>query len=400
MQFQPASHDPRSLFQPGRTPGYKGWILPRAGNPNLWHVSKLLLLKFASGTTPLWGPAAESLRLSVYGVAAVELFREKKMWPYPETEEADSSYYDNDWICGICRQDLRAPRTLPCRHIFCGACLDDLALRKSPLMCPICESPTVQPAMEYIVPQPGKAVVGPSLVQARLRSITCTVHPQERLTSQCWQCKATVCAKCLDESHKGHETTALASRESLQGKYAKQVDSKQRTEDFLKNLDTVEKSVTENHLQTKQSINDEYELLSQKLLNRRDVLLREVNDNLEHNMADIARERKIAQNQLEELNKVQATNGKKEKLKSKSNVTIPVLLQPSTIRFEVADADPNSFNIGRVVINGRGQGQGSEDDDKETDKSDDDEDVGCLSALTNNIPNFFTSTFSSFLPGM
>ncbi|CAH1241123.1 Hypp6310 [Branchiostoma lanceolatum] len=295
------------------------------------------------------------------------------MWQNSGTDLSDSSYEDDGSVCGICHQALRAPRTLSCRHVFCGTCLDDLDGRQSPLICPICDSPATQSGIKYIVRQPGKAIVGPSLAQAgaeRQKSISkCSEHPQKRLAS-----------------------LEIASKESVQTTHVKRVDSKQRTEDFLKNLDIVENSVTENHLQTKQSINDEYEVLSQKLLNRRDVLLREVEDNLEHNMGAIAREREIAQNQLEELNKAQAIDGKKEKRtdKSRSNIAIPVLLQPSTTRFEAIDAHPESFCIGHVIIHE--QDQGSEDGDVEIYKGD--EDVGCFDALTNS----FSSALSNIKP--
>ncbi|XP_078662290.1 tripartite motif-containing protein 2-like [Branchiostoma floridae x Branchiostoma belcheri] len=317
------------------------------------------------------------------------------MWPYFSAEDTDSSYSDDESVCGICQQTLRAPRTLSCRHVFCGACLDGLESKQSaPLKCPICESPAKQSAVSYIVRQPGKPVVGPSLVQARRKSLPkCSEHPKKRLALHCKQCEVVICKHCLEGSHKGHKTLSLLdlrSTENLQARLGKRVDSKQRTEDFLRNLETVEKSVTENHLQTKQSINDQYELWSKKLVERRDFLLREVDDNLEHNMAAIAREREIAQNQLEELNKIQAINGKEKKLadKSRSNMAIPVLLQPSTTRFEASDADPEVFNIGHVIIHRRDQEV--EDGDKESNNYDEDDDLGygCFDSISKKIPNF------------
>ncbi|XP_019613733.1 PREDICTED: nuclear factor 7, ovary-like [Branchiostoma belcheri] len=301
------------------------------------------------------------------------------MWAHSETDETDSSCSEDNSICGICRQALQVPRTLPCRHVFCGACLDDLARRQSPLVCPICESPAREPALSCTIPQQGKAVVGLSLVKAvptRRKSFEkCSEHPQKWLALQCRQCAVDIFKRCLG------------------GTPAKQVDSKQRTEDFLRNLDNLIKSSTENHLQTKQRISDQYDLRVQKLLHRRDVLLREVDDNLEHNMAAIAREGEIAQNQLKELNKVQSIKGKKGKLtnKSRNYIAIPVLPQPSTTSFEAIDADLECF-IGRVTIHR--PDQECENGGKKTDG---DEDVGCFSSPTNKKESMISYLSCLFL---
>ena len=125
--------------------------------------------------------------------------------------------------CSICLDDPTDPRRLPCLHVFCHDCLEQLIERRSNqdglFPCPYCRYehtlpeigvdafPTVEPIIE-------------SSVGKHERKIKCRLH-NETHDVFCTKCKRPVCKNCLTTTHKQHDAVDLAEflhvrRETLQ----------------------------------------------------------------------------------------------------------------------------------------------------------------------------------------
>ena len=47
--------------------------------------------------------------------------------------------------CGICLEQFKKPRALPCLHAFCEECLEKYCKGKNQVLCPTCKQPAVVP---------------------------------------------------------------------------------------------------------------------------------------------------------------------------------------------------------------------------------------------------------------
>ncbi|XP_078573675.1 uncharacterized protein LOC144860385 [Branchiostoma floridae x Branchiostoma japonicum] len=209
--------------------------------------------------------------------------------------------------CSICLQLPTKPKVLPCQHTFCQDCLKKVAGQKSTFPCPDCHQQVRLPP-EGIKDLPDNQLVT-SLCERLQNSTTssgknkqqpqsgkCSVHPSEDVKLYCKQCKVPVCDECLDRSHSGHTTMKLkkASQDwmsTVQPLITEGSDILGTQCNFLKSLGEKEKTLQKQKLQTENSIEYDFDKMVQKLKERRDQLLCQVEENHKKNINILQEER-------------------------------------------------------------------------------------------------------------
>ena len=48
-------------------------------------------------------------------------------------------------VCGVCLEQFKKPRVLPCLHAFCETCLEKYCKGKKQILCPTCQQATAVP---------------------------------------------------------------------------------------------------------------------------------------------------------------------------------------------------------------------------------------------------------------
>ncbi|XP_013400535.1 tripartite motif-containing protein 59-like [Lingula anatina] len=126
--------------------------------------------------------------------------------------------------CPVCLELYDDPRTLPCQHIFCLACLSGIMRGDRSVCCPICrEIVKVGPRGTASLPRSFLAagLVGDLIerpvshaasghVQEDQREIKrCQEHPTEEIVLFCREESTPICLKCLAQGHENHRFTTV-----------------------------------------------------------------------------------------------------------------------------------------------------------------------------------------------
>ncbi|XP_035671514.1 tripartite motif-containing protein 3-like [Branchiostoma floridae] len=138
--------------------------------------------------------------------------------PAEVTRETDLPT-DELLTCGICLEDFKTPKLLPCGHTFCQACLERYVRGASDMTCPVCRRQVAIPP-EGVGALPGNFWVGNvrELLrgQRRERRVNvgdtrrlCAVHGDAEFRCFCKDCSQPVCAECIVDSHRDHDVSSL-----------------------------------------------------------------------------------------------------------------------------------------------------------------------------------------------
>ncbi|KAI8521434.1 hypothetical protein Bbelb_011880 [Branchiostoma belcheri] len=137
------------------------------------------------------------------------------------TDGGDTKTDSNIPTCGVCLEELRRPRLLPCGHECCMKCLEYWEQDgRSPLLCPTCRQ------VVYLPPEGIAGLMKPLWVGNchRLSSrttddknasgpgkgTTCRQHEKCGLTWYCSACERTVCRECVTTEHAKHPVSHIA----------------------------------------------------------------------------------------------------------------------------------------------------------------------------------------------
>lgn len=138
--------------------------------------------------------------------------------------ETESIYEGQETInCPICSRCFKSPKVLPCLHVFCAECVQELVRQRHGqafLQCPKCPK-------SVEIPAPYTAdTLPPSLHHGRLLDLRLLENPQHSSSScgscnvrasvvcYCFQCSEFLCTECLNAHHlvkilKEHRTVKL-----------------------------------------------------------------------------------------------------------------------------------------------------------------------------------------------
>ncbi|XP_035670159.1 uncharacterized protein LOC118411780 [Branchiostoma floridae] len=135
------------------------------------------------------------------------------------TDGGDTKTESDVWTCGVCLEELRRPRLLPCGHECCMRCLEYWEEGgRSPLLCPTCRQ------VVYLPPEGIAGLLKPVWVgNCRLPSrttndknasgprkvTTCHKHGECGLTWFCDTCERSVCRECVTTEHEKHPVSHI-----------------------------------------------------------------------------------------------------------------------------------------------------------------------------------------------
>eukprot|EP00058_Branchiostoma_floridae_P007198 XP_002592686.1 hypothetical protein BRAFLDRAFT_67125 [Branchiostoma floridae] len=208
--------------------------------------------------------------------------------------------------CSICLELFNKPKVLPCQHTFCQGCLQQLTLNKTTLFqCPVCSQWARKPC-QGVKALPDNILV--TTLQMRVQHQAtpvkrkreskdrCVLHQSEEIKLYCQQCDVPVCNECLDQNHSDHCTVSLkkAAQERkapVQALVDEGKNNLARSCTFVKSLRDKERGLKEQTQQTKNNIISTYNQMVQKLTERRDCLLSEVEKIDNENMTMLQKER-------------------------------------------------------------------------------------------------------------
>ncbi|XP_066283279.1 tripartite motif-containing protein 2-like [Branchiostoma lanceolatum] len=122
-------------------------------------------------------------------------------------------------LCGICLDDFKTPKLLPCGHTFCEKCLENFAKRGRTFCCPNCRRKIDLPH-GGIKALPGNFWIGGmrDLLMATKKDDDrrrggfhekCLLHKEEELRYFCLDCERMICAECMVDEHSGHRVSRL-----------------------------------------------------------------------------------------------------------------------------------------------------------------------------------------------
>jgi len=112
--------------------------------------------------------------------------------------------------CPVCREAFRDPRELPCTHVFCFKCVEEVDLafkrteRPTTRTCPICR--IALPDDLTALPKGKVAAIAGVEHSDRPVSNVCTAHSGHVIVGVCDKCHCLVCEQCCEEGnkHAGH----------------------------------------------------------------------------------------------------------------------------------------------------------------------------------------------------
>jgi len=161
---------------------------------------------------------------------------------------AETATNANDLVtCPMCLNVFDSPRSLPCGHSFCLACIRGHCKDKPPAsksFCPLCKQ-------NFQVPGDGIEELPTSnhlrrlvdcrsncrlhtdekmnldsgelkAVSRRLRGVHCEKHDDQLTTSHCFDCLENVCSSCSETHHKKHR---LKTIETLAAELKQQIET-------------------------------------------------------------------------------------------------------------------------------------------------------------------------------
>ena len=121
----------------------------------------------------------------------------------------------NPVICTICQESPNDARRLPCFHIFCRSCLQNLIRSQShqtrnKLECPNCRNTTdLQSYGVDAFPRAWIQSTRPSQPRSS-EYIQCLDHSSHRLNLFCFRCEEVICKQCRRSNHNEHGTAKLS----------------------------------------------------------------------------------------------------------------------------------------------------------------------------------------------
>ncbi|XP_035659866.1 tripartite motif-containing protein 3-like [Branchiostoma floridae] len=215
--------------------------------------------------------------------------------------------------CSICLDLFIRPKALPCQHTFCQDCQRDHAEVRVPFQCPNCRLEVSLPP-DGVAGFPDNHLVTSLCEKLQHTESTeqpksekrCGIHISNTLKLYCTQCQKPVCELCLEETHNNHRTTTVnqAAQEKRSTVQALITEGRHILESycsFIRSLREKEKTLNEQKQQTDKSIHQAYNQMLQKLIERREQLLSESEQNSRKNLATMQSGREIVLTDFNEL---------------------------------------------------------------------------------------------------
>ena len=204
------------------------------------------------------------------------------------------SKLDSQLTCAVCLDRYTEPKTLPCLHIYCKKCLDELVQLGCELKCPSCRKPTrlsergtsglptafyINSLLEIDAVLQKEAVVVP----------LCHDHNDRPKDLYCEKCETHICYKCSTDSHRKHKCDRS---EYLFTKHKQQIETsllsvKQRidnVEQILGHYDTREKEMRDQEEVVQMKIDAVYQQLIERLQESRRNLSRQATAELQEKL--------------------------------------------------------------------------------------------------------------------
>ncbi|XP_078661149.1 E3 ubiquitin-protein ligase TRIM32-like [Branchiostoma floridae x Branchiostoma belcheri] len=228
--------------------------------------------------------------------------------------------------CGICFEPFTKPKALPCQHTFCLRCLENQHKKwledcrrmprqeQQPFRCSICREP-VTLTSKGVAGLPDNHLASnlceefSKKTQLEGQKNRCGFHPTKEVDLFCQQCEVLICSECIGDGHPGHNITGVKQvaskiKANIRAQVKKGQQKMEAFSTFLKNIQDVQKRLTDNKTQTQQEINKAFEEQVQKLQKQRDGLLETVDKTHQDNMAALTGPRDTVLTQVAELSRV------------------------------------------------------------------------------------------------
>ncbi|CAD5114936.1 DgyrCDS3966 [Dimorphilus gyrociliatus] len=186
--------------------------------------------------------------------------------------------------CGICWKTYSQPKILPCLHTFCSNCLMEyLPAESLGITCPVCRH-------QSILPQNGIEGLPNNNTLINLLSgsinddqIFCPSHPKNCIELYCNECETAICYECTSAEHDQHEFDTIADAVNDQKKEMVTLvkEAKQRVPEIMQALKTIKKvkdELVENHTTAKRSALATFDLILNRLRQRRDLVLEDIKE--------------------------------------------------------------------------------------------------------------------------
>ena len=116
---------------------------------------------------------------------------------------------EEEVTCPLCLYIYTEPKKLPCEHVYCKQCLQDLAFRgkQGIISCPECRTDTPVPPnfdiTQFVTPHRVNRLIEmywqnlePEAAATAAKTITCPVHKSQALALYCETCESLVCRDC------------------------------------------------------------------------------------------------------------------------------------------------------------------------------------------------------------
>ncbi|XP_019637286.1 PREDICTED: tripartite motif-containing protein 3-like [Branchiostoma belcheri] len=228
--------------------------------------------------------------------------------------------------CGICFEPFTKPKALPCQHTFCLGCLESQHKtwledcsrmphqEQQPFRCSICQEP-VTLTSKRVAGLPDNHLVSNLCEEFSKKTQVggpknrCGFHQTKEVDLFCQQCEVPVCSECIGDGHPGHNITGVKQaapqiKANIRTQLKKGQQKMETFSTFLKNIQDVQKRLTDNKTQAQQQINRAFEEQILKLQKQRDGLLAIVQKTHQDNMAALTGPRDTVLTQLAELSRV------------------------------------------------------------------------------------------------
>ncbi|XP_066299674.1 tripartite motif-containing protein 3-like [Branchiostoma lanceolatum] len=228
--------------------------------------------------------------------------------------------------CGICFEPFTKPKALPCQHTFCQKCLEGQHKQwledcrkkpreqQQPFRCSMCREP-VTLSSEGVEGLPNSHLAAnlceefSKKTQVENQKNKCGFHPTKDVDLFCQQCEVPICSECIGDGHPGHNVTGVKQvAPKIKANIRAQLNNSQQQMEtfsaFLKEIQDVQKRLTDNKTHLQQEIIKAFEVQFQKLQEQRDRLLATVEKNHQDNMVALTGQRDTVLTQLAELSRV------------------------------------------------------------------------------------------------
>ncbi|XP_078658169.1 tripartite motif-containing protein 2-like [Branchiostoma floridae x Branchiostoma belcheri] len=234
---------------------------------------------------------------------------------------------DDFLSCTICIEPYKKPvKALPCQHSFCLVCLESQHKKwledcrgtqrreRQPFRCSICREP-VTLTSKGVAGLPDNHLVSNLCEEFSKKTPVggqknkCAFHPTKEVDLFCKKCEVPICSECIGNDHPGHNITGIKQvaaqiKANIRAQLKKGQQKMEAFSTFLKDIQDVQKRLTDNKTLTQQEINKAFEEQVQKLQKQRDGLLATVDKTHQDNMTALTGPRDTVLTQLAELSRV------------------------------------------------------------------------------------------------